>query len=183
MKFVFVRHGESEANIADFINDDPHRQVALTALGRRQAESVAQDLKEFGFVRAFASEFLRAQQTAEVILAHHGCRLELDARLNERRSGMDGLPTAAFNDLVRPDPVNIRPPHGESFVEQMERLAAFLDEMAGTAEGTVLCVSHENPINAVRALAGLAPDKAAREKILNCGWIEVTWPPTQTGEP
>lgn len=184
MKFVFVRHGESEANVADFINDDPCRQVALTELGRRQAESAALSLKGFGFARVFTSEFLRARQTAEAILAHHGCRLEFDARLNERRSGMDGLPTAAFNDLVRPDPVNIRPPHGESFIEQMERLASFLDEIAGGGTpGAVLCVSHENPINAVHALAGMEPDKAAREKIANCGWIEVSWPPGQTAEP
>lgn len=184
MKFVFVRHGESEANVADFINDDPRRQVALTERGRRQAESVAQVLKGFGFSRVFASEFPRARQTAAAILAHHACSLEIDARLNERCSGMDGLPTAAFNDLVRPDPANIRPPHGESFIEQMARLASFLDETAGAAvPGAVLCVSHENPINAVRALAGMAPDRAAREKIANCGWIEVAWPSRQAAEP
>ena len=45
MKIVFVRHGESEANAADFINDDPGRPVNLTECGREQAESVAERLR------------------------------------------------------------------------------------------------------------------------------------------
>ena len=37
MKITLVRHGESAANVAGIIDDDPLRAVALTAAGRGQA--------------------------------------------------------------------------------------------------------------------------------------------------
>jgi len=174
---VFLRHGESAANVADFINDDPARSVPLTARGIDQARTAAALLRGRRFCLAFASEFPRARQTARILLAHHSLPLAIDARLNERRSGMDGLPCARFSDLVRADPVNARPANGETFVEQMARLRAFLDHVAALRpDGPVLAVSHENPILAARAVAGLPAEQAARGRIANCEWIELRWP-------
>ncbi len=177
MNIVLIRHGESEANVAARINDDPARIVNLTARGAAQAEAAAKDLCVMRFSHAYASEFARAQQTAEILLRCQVCTLSIDARLNERRSGFDGLPVDAFNDLVRPDPLHIRPPRGESFLEQMERLRSFLDEIAVChREGSVLAVSHENPILAALALAGGDPAQAAGGSIANCGWVQLVWP-------
>lgn len=179
MRVIFVRHGESEANVGDFVNDDPARPVALTARGWAQARATAETLRGVSFARAYASEFLRARQTATAILMHHRCTLEIDPRLNERISGLDGQATAVFTDLVRNDPVHTRPPRGETFLEQMARLAAFLAALQtrGNEAGAVLAVSHENPIMAVRALTGTPADEAARGHIPNCGWLEIQWPP------
>ena len=177
MQIFLVRHGESEANVAGIINDDPARPVALTDNGRSQAATTAENLRGVPFVRAYASELLRARQTAEILLRHHACPLRIDARLNERKSGMDGQPVENFNGLVRPDPVRIRPPQGESFLEQMERLRAFFAEAAATQPaGPVLAVSHENPILAAMALTGKSVEEAARGSIPNCGWVELHWP-------
>lgn len=178
MQIFLVRHGESVANVAGIINDDPARPVALTDTGRSQAMVAAESLRNVPFVRAYASELLRARQTAEILLTHHACPLRVDARLNERKTGMDGLPVETFNGLVRPDPVKIRPPQGESFLEQMERLRAFLADISATQPaGPVLAVSHENPILAALALAGKPVEEAARGCIPNCGWVELHWPP------
>lgn len=174
MKVVLVRHGESEANVADFINDDPCRSVNLTRCGREQAEEAAARLRSIPFTHAFASEFPRARQTAETILRHHQCDLRVDARLNERKSGMDGLPTCAFNDLVLPDPINIRPPHGESFLEQTERLRSFLESLESMpAETVVMAVSHEYPLRSILMIAGVEPEVAVRRPIRNCGTVIV----------
>lgn len=177
MKIILVRHGESEANIAHRINDDPSRAVNLTAQGRAQAEAASYRLREVPFTHAYASEFPRARQTAEILLRHHACPLLVDARLNERSSGMDGLPVQAFNDLVRPDPLHIKPEHGESFLEQMERLRSFLNEIAARhPDGVVLAVSHENPILAALALTAADPEQVVRGGIANCVWVELAWP-------
>jgi len=179
MKIIFVRHGESEANLAGIINDEPNRLVALTDTGCNQAMAAAERLRSVPFVCAYASELLRARQTAEILLRHRdlACPLHIDSRLNERKSGMDGLPVERFNALVRHDPVGTRPPAGESFLEQMDRLRAFLDGVAATQPaGPVLAVSHENPILAVLALSGKPVEAAARGSIPNCGWVEVNWP-------
>jgi broad specificity phosphatase PhoE len=178
MRCYLMRHGESEANVGGFINDDPARPVALTPRGREQAAAAGARLREVAFTHAYASRFPRAQQTAALILAGRALPLDIDARLDERRSGLDGQPVAAFNGLVRPDPVRIKPPLGESFLEQMERVRAFLDEAAARhPDGVVLAVSHENPIQAAAALAGRDLEAAARGGLGNCEWVCLEWPP------
>lgn len=179
MRIYLVRHGESEANVAGIINDDPYRPVALTPRGCHQAESAAAVLREVAFTHAYSSQFLRARQTADIILATLGpaLPLRLDPRLNERRSGLDGQPVEAFNGLVRPDPVRIRPAAGESFLEEMARVGWFFDDAVQRhPEAVVLAVSHENPILAVAALAGRPVEEAARGGLGNCEWIVVDWP-------
>ena len=177
MKIIFVRHGESEANVAHILNDDPRRTVNLTAMGREQAKSAAESLRDIELTCAYASEFPRARQTAEIILRNFACPLRIDARLNERISGMDGQHVDVFNDLVRPDPLHAKPERGESFVEQMQRLRSFMDEVALTCpDGVVLAVSHENPILAARALMNGNPEQTVLAKLKNCELVEVQWP-------
>lgn len=178
MKVIFVRHGESEANVAGFINDDPAHIVNLTERGRAQADAASSSLRMARFTHAYASEFPRAQQTAAVLLRHHSCPLHIDARLNERHTGMNGLPVHVFSELVRPDRLRIKPERGESFLEQMERLRSFLDEIAARyPDGTVLAVSHENPILAALALTMDDPEQiTCHDGIANCEWVELDWP-------
>lgn len=178
MKIIFIRHGESEANVAHCINDDPARPVNLTERGKAQAEAASNELRALRFTHVYASEFPRAQQTAEILLRHHACPLRIDTRLNERHTGMDGLPVNAFIDLVRPDPLRIKPERGESFLEQMERLRGFMDEItAHHPDGMVLAVSHENPILAALALTIDNPEQITRhDGIANCEWVELDWP-------
>ena len=173
VSIVFLRHGESEANVEKRINDDPGRIVNLTELGRRQAAMVEMD----SYDHAYASEFPRAQQTAKIILSENVLPLYVDARINERKSGMDNRPVREFNEKIRVDPAGFRPERGESFFEEMERLKSFLDDMASLHSGKkILAVSHENPILAALALCGMDPGEAALGSIANCQRVEITWP-------
>jgi alpha-ribazole phosphatase/probable phosphoglycerate mutase len=177
MKIIFVRHGESEGNVASIINDNPARIVNLTEKGRMQAAAAGEALRTQRFTHAYVSEFARAQQTAQLILRHHACELQVDPRLNERRSGMDGLHVSAFNDLVRPDLLRIKPVGGESFMELMARVRSFLDEIyARHPQATVLAVSHENPILAALALTVDDPGEVAGNSLVNCERVELDWP-------
>ncbi len=177
MLLYLLRHGESEANVGGFINDDPTRQVLLTTNGRAQAATAAQALSSISFSHAYSSQFPRARQTAEIILAGRELQLRIDARLNERRSGLDGQAVEVFNGLVRPDPVRIKPANGESFLEQMQRVGDFLVEIERRhPDGIVLAVSHENPIQAAAALAGRDVQAAACGSLANCEWLRLEWP-------
>jgi len=177
MRIFLVRHGESEGNVAGIISDNPARIVNLTERGRAQAEAAAEKLRAVPFTHAYASEFARAQQTVHILLRHHACPLQIDARLNERRSGLDGLPVQVFHDLVGSDPLHTKPEHGESFLEQMERLRDFLDAVAAHHPGgTVLAASHEHPILAAYALTVADPEQVVRNGCLdNCEWVELDW--------
>ena len=177
MRIVFVRHGESEGNVIHEINDNPARIVNLTEKGRAQATATAEALRDRSFAHAYASEFPRARQTAEIILRRAACALSIDARLNERRSGMDELPVHVFNDLVRTDRLRTKPDRGESFLEQMERMRSFLDEIAARhPQGLVLAVSHQDPILAAMALTVDDPAAVAAGELANCERIELSWP-------
>lgn len=176
MKIVFVRHGESEGNVIHEINDNPKRVVNLTARGRTQAQAAAERLRNVPFTHAYVSEFPRAQQTIAILLQHHAVQPQVDARLNERKSGMDGLHVDVFNNLVRDDYLHTKPPHGETFIEQVERLRSFLDETcARHPQAVVLAVSHENPIVAAQALRSDDPLRTALGHVENCGQVELVW--------
>lgn len=177
MKITLIRHGESIANVGNFISDDPCKPVGLTELGKGQARALAEQLRSETFTHAYASEFPRAQQTAAILLQHHACPLHIDARLNERKSGMDGLPVHLFNDQVKRDPLHFKTAMGESFVEQMERLRGFLHELAVRhPEGRVLAVSHENPIMAALALTVDDASTVVLQGLENCGRVDLSWP-------
>lgn len=177
MKITFIRHGESEANVGHFINDDPAKPVHLTPKGQAQAESLATALDAETFSRAYVSEFPRAQETIHILLRGKTIPLDIDARLNERKSGMDGQPVNAFNDQVLRDPLHFKTPDGESFLQQMERLKDFLDEIAARhPDAHVLAVSHENPILAALGLTTSAQEVVGAS-LPNCGRIDLVWPP------
>lgn len=177
MKITLIRHGESIANAGNFISDDPRKPVCLTPKGRAQAEALALALRTEAFTHAYVSEFPRAQETAAILLQHRDLQPIVDARLNERKSGMDGLPVHTFNDQVKRDPLHFKTDKGESFLEQMERVRSFLDELAARhPDGKILAVSHENPI--IAALALTVPDASTvvSSGLENCGRIDLGWP-------
>ncbi len=67
--FIFVRHGQSQAN-ADVIIADEHS--SLTELGIEQARKSADEIRQFNITKVVCSPFLRARQTAETIARELG---------------------------------------------------------------------------------------------------------------
>jgi broad specificity phosphatase PhoE len=179
MKITFIRHGESEANVGHFINDDPRKPVHLTEKGRAQAEALAALLHQEHFTHAYVSEFPRAQETINILLRNKKLPLRIDPRLNERKSGMDGQAVSAFNEQVMLDPLHFKTPDGESFIEQMHRLQVFLDEIAiHHPDDHILAVAHENPILAALGLTTSAED-VVLASLPNCGRVDLIWPPAR----
>lgn len=177
MKISLIRHGESEANVGNFINDDPRKPVNLTIKGKAQAEALAEELSSENFAYAYVSEFPRAQQTINILLSGKTLPIQIDPRLNERKSGMDGLPVDEFNNQVKENPLHFKTARGESFIEQMQRLRDFLDEIAlRHPDAHVIAVAHENPILAALGLTTSA-EEVVNANLPNCGRIVLNWPP------
>ena len=177
MKITLIRHGESVANVGNFINDDPSKEVGLTDKGKLQTESLARRLLSEKFTHVYASQFLRAQQTANILLRQRNLPFNIDARLNERKTGMDGQPVQAFNDQVKLDALHFKTANGESFVEQMQRMRNFLDEIAARFPGGhILAVAHENPIIAALALTVEDAATVVFKHLENCGRLDLHWP-------
>lgn len=79
-----VRHGESEANVANIYDVNP----PLTSKGRKQAQKIAKKLKKVTFDIAFSSHLDRAKETAEIIAAEHNLVLLIKETLREREAGV-----------------------------------------------------------------------------------------------
>ncbi|MBP9852747.1 MAG: putative phosphatase [Patescibacteria group bacterium] len=85
--FLYVRHGESEANAAKIVGTP---FAKLTENGIAQARKTGEELREEGATYIVCSPFIRAQQTAEIIAGELGIELRhiaLMHELHERRMG------------------------------------------------------------------------------------------------
>jgi 2,3-bisphosphoglycerate-dependent phosphoglycerate mutase/probable phosphoglycerate mutase len=169
-----VRHGQTELNKArryQGATDSP-----LTPYGVRQAAALARRLRRIPFKVAIVSPCLRAQLTAEAILADRGeVAIVEDARWRETHQGRwEGLtyqevrarfPAEAAARFA--DALHGRPGGGESLAEVAQRVSegwrALLQQNPG---GRVLVVTHAIPVQLVLCLiSGMAPAQYWRWRI------------------
>jgi len=91
-----MRHGQSDYNVRALCNDDPRREVGLTALGVRQVEAAAERLREVPLGRILVSELPRTRRSAEIVNRYHHVPIETHAAINDIRSGFDGRPVTDY---------------------------------------------------------------------------------------
>ena len=171
MRFVGLRHGESEFNRLGLCNNDPNRPVNLTTEGRRQAKGVIEALRQLSVQRIISSELPRARQTAEVVATGLGLEVGIDARLNDIRTGCEGLPVDHYFAAIAGDPLNSRVGDGETLIEFHARVNALLSELAhGTpVAGSTLLVTHEETLRVFKARGeGLTPSAVVGVPFANC---------------
>ncbi len=144
-----VRHGQTDWNVEGRYQGqaDP----PLNATGLAEAQQAARSLAGKPLRAIYSSDLLRARQTAEVIAQACGAPLRLEPRLREVNLGAwEGM----LFDQIRVqypaelrerehNPLNSRPPGGETVDEVWQRLRAALREIAGRHRGEqVALVSH-----------------------------------------
>jgi broad specificity phosphatase PhoE len=148
-RWVFLRHGESEANRVRCVtgqSDSP-----LTDLGREQAAAAGQALADQLFQRALCSDLSRARDTARIVLTGRDVELEETPLLAERDVGtfsgrnLDELRDSGENHLLLG--WHTRPPEGESMACVALRVLPFLASLE-PAEGPVLLVAHGGVLRA-----------------------------------
>lgn len=93
-KIFLVRHGQDEDNANGILNG--RRDTPLTELGRSQARTVAEKLKDNGIRIIYASPLKRAYETARIIAKEIGVdEVIADEHLMEREFGvLTGKPVA-----------------------------------------------------------------------------------------
>ncbi|GIU92904.1 MAG: phosphoglycerate mutase [Acidimicrobiia bacterium] len=155
-----VRHGEVE---------NPRHLVYaslpgfhLSELGRTQAEETASYLSSRTVAAVWSSPLERAVETAEVIARRHGLEVGVDERLGEWKMadrwaghGWDELPAVFPGELE----AYLRSPEslpGEPLSTLIGRMVEAVEELTREADGDVVVVSHQDPIQAcLMGLIGL----------------------------
>lgn len=139
-QFIFVRHGQSQANADGIIADGTS---PLTSNGIEQARKTGLEVKNLGIVSIISSPYLRAQQTAEVIAGELGivpAHIKVIDELRERGLGdCEGKPKTQANEW-----------YSQSDDQTLESRQALIDRMNSALEkiktaseqGLVLVVGH-----------------------------------------
>ena len=152
-RFIFMRHGESEANIKDVISDDPLEENHLTEEGKRQVMQTAESLKDKHITHIIASPFVRTKETAQLVAETIGFdpgSVIIEDRLHELKSGgWNGKSLSEYNALFasRLERFTKPLPGGESIHEISSRMLETLFEINSNHENsTFLIVSHGLPL-------------------------------------
>lgn len=177
---LLIRYGRTAHNQAGKIQG--RSEVPLDGEGRAQAQQLAAHLA--GQLpqppsRIWASDLLRARQTADAVAAAIGAAVVTDARLREQSFGeYEGrllsellAENPAFEQAWTQDFGALNPPGGESFAETTARgLAWFEDARPRRGGEVVIAVSHGLTLSALLcALSGLAPREAMRRGLFRHG--------------
>ena len=176
MPLYAMRHGRTNFNDLGLCNDDPGRDVHLTDTGIAQIEAAAERLRNVPLQHIITSELPRTRQSAEIINRYHQVPISAHPDLNDIRSGFDGHPVADYFAAIGNDPLNTRPPGGESLLEHKQRIRRFLDWLQEQPEKTLLLVAHEETLRALSALLNKLEDQTMIQLHFDNGQIvEFDW--------
>lgn len=185
---LLVRHGQTPTTGATLPGRAPG--LHLADVGVQQAERTAERLGELRQVDAvYTSPLERAKETAAPIGRTLSLRPKVDRGLLECDFGeWTGSELKALMKLpewgtVQRAPSTFRFPGGESFSEMQHRIVGALDRLRlAHPGGTVVCVSHADPIKAAVAHAlGTHLDLFQRIVISTCSISALAWPSAPSG--
>lgn len=148
-EIIIIRHGETEWNIMGRFQG--HSDIPLSPEGRRQAELLGQNLAIDAVDKIYASDLIRAVETAQPLAARFGLVVERDAALRELNFGAwEGRYFSEINeetpDMMKmfyrdPESIDIR--GIENFQEFRRRVAGRVRAIAAENKGKrVVLISH-----------------------------------------
>jgi probable phosphoglycerate mutase len=200
LQVYLVRHGETEWNALRRIQGQS--DSALTANGQRQAQQVAERVKQLGITHIISSDLGRTRHTADIIARVCCCEVITDPRLRELDMGileMRDIDTLTEEEeswrkqLVDGTPGG-RIPQGESMTELSLRMQAALDNCRDLPAGSIpLLVSHGMALGClISTVLGLPPYAERRLRLRNCSlsrmdyqqspWLAAGWVVETAGE-
>jgi broad specificity phosphatase PhoE len=148
LHLIIVRHGETEWNKEDKLQGQT--DVVITMNGIKQANEIAELLKNEKIDTIYSSDLSRAIVTAGHINKYHNCKIVKSKFLREINLG-DANGTLRsdlaqkfpeFMEAKKKDYFNASYPNGESYKGVQERVKKFLSEIK-EKNGTILVVAHQ----------------------------------------
>ena len=179
MKLYLTGHGRQNSRRCNV-------NVPLDEAGRRQAELAGARLKEYGAEKIFASDLLRAEETAEIIRSFLPVPVEIRREIREISFGeMEGLTDEeihekfeAFQKEFRKMERDLPYPGGECAGDVIRRALPVLQEIFHSGLSRAVMVTHGGVIRCMTAYyLGMDP---ARWRVLgknleNCSITELAY--------
>jgi probable phosphoglycerate mutase len=178
-RLLIVRHGETDMNKNAQMQG--HNAVALNETGRRQLSRTARRLEFEDIDVVYASDFVRAQESAGIITARNGIEIRTDTRLREQDLGdWEGrvwfdLPEDEVGRFI--GDLDFAPGGGETKRSVRERVRGFLGDMVERHAGeTVLIVTHGGPLTVmIYDILGIPFGPTNLFYVRNGGLSEIEW--------
>ncbi len=148
-QLCLVRHGQTDWNLEGRYHGQI--DVPLNEYGRIQARALAQKLVGQPFAAIYTSDLRRAEETAAIIAASNHLPVRLEPRLREINQGewegqLVDVIKSRYAELWQQraiDPVNVRPPGGETVGEVAVRVSSALNDIVRLHPGvSVMVISH-----------------------------------------
>ena len=178
---IFVRHGQSESNLARVFTGQGN--TALTAMGREQAERTAQYLKQFPISHIYASDLIRAMDTAAPTAREFGLEIVPNPKLREIYAGKwegqsyDALKEhyGNFYQMWIEDLGRAHPDGGERVLDLYQRVNEEIDRLVQLHRGECIALfSHATPARAAACKwFGYAPEDMGRVPWANNASVSV----------
>lgn len=184
-RVVAIRHGQTSWNAQQRLQG--HTDIALDAVGLRQAQQLAQALAHEGIDVIYSSDLQRAHGTAQALAATTGAALHSHLDLRERWFGFLEGSTYAEVDQRWPDDarwwrqrdVVARPGGGESLLQFSNRCVGTAMQLAARHPGGVVAlVAHGGVLDCLyRAATGVGLNAPRSWALGNATINRLLWTP------
>ena len=164
-EIILVRHGETDWNVTEVFRG--RIDIELNETGLKQAELLAEYLRDFKIAAIYSSPLKRALKTAEMMASHHNLDVEIAPGLIDFDYGeWQGLSHEVVKDRYKElyaqwirSPHQVKMPVGESLNDIERRAISVVDSVVIRYEGAVVLVAHR-VINKVLICALLGLDNS-----------------------
>jgi broad specificity phosphatase PhoE len=174
MRLYVIRHGQTDYNVLQKIYKKG-TEMPINQKGRLQAQKAAEKLKNKKIEMIITSEHFRAKQTAEIINNYHKANTKVDKRLNDIITGFEGKPVLLYRKEKEKskNPLTAKFNDGESFLEIVNKIKSFIQDLKKRREKSILIVSHEDTIKAIHmVLKSLSYEEAYKIPVKNADIFE-----------
>ena len=182
MKFILVRHGETEANISGIFSG--WTDFPLTEKGNKDILATAETLKRYKEVDLiYSSPLNRTLTTANVISSVLKKDIQIVENLKEMNFGIfDGKKNKYIQEnypteweLWLKDYVNYRIPEGENLLDVLGRIKDFIDKLIEKDKDSII-VTHGGIIQVmITYLLDLSLDKIWHFQCPPAGYVEIEY--------
>ncbi len=167
LRFYLIRHGETSGNLEGRFRG--RKDFPLNSRGMKQAEDLAEALKDVHFSAVYSSPLLRAKQTAQAIAENSVCSLEIAEPLNNISLGnWEGVLKSEIKekypnlyDLWLTNPEKLRIKGMETLAQVKKRSVEFIKFLVanyGTDDRNIAIVTHRAVLKPL--IAGLLDIKS-----------------------
>ncbi len=147
-EIILVRHGETEWNVTEVFRG--RIDIELNETGLKQAELLAEYLRDLRIAAIYSSPLKRALKTAEMMASHRNLDVEITPGLIDFDYGeWQGLSHEVVKDRYKElyaewvkNPHQVKMPAGESLNDVRRRAVSVVDSVVARYEGTVVLVAH-----------------------------------------